>query len=168
MIHNKTEAYRWAAARVRAQTVRHVDLVATLANTAAILKEYLPNFFWVGFYFFCSDHLLLGPFQGPPACVRLSLDKGVCAAAVREKRTILVDNVHDFVGHVACDARSKSEIVVPIFDRRKALKAVLDVDSETVADFDRDDEIGLQQIVQLLQDIWQPSIASLTGSQIRK
>ena len=151
---NKAEAYKWAAKRVRAQVQRNVDATATLANTAAILKEYFPNFFWVGFYFFEGDHLLLGPFQGPPASVKLSLEKGVCATCARERRPILVPNVHEFPGHVACDARSNSELVVPVFDARRTLRAVLDVDSEKLGDFDQDDVTGLQKIAQLLESIW--------------
>ena len=150
----KTEAYKWAAKRVRAQVLRHIDHTATLANTAAILKEYFPNYFWVGFYYVKTDHLLLGPFQGPPACVKLSLDKGVCAACATQKETIIVPNVHDFPGHVACDDRSKSEIVVPVFDSHKTLKAVLDVDSESLNDFENEDAQGLRDIANLLADIW--------------
>ncbi len=150
----KAECYRWAAKRVRAQVQRHQDLVATLANTAAILKEYRPNFFWVGFYFFRQDHLLLGPFQGPPACVRLELGQGVCAQAANTRQTVVVANVHDFPGHVACDSRSNSEIVVPLFDRHGKLVAVLDVDSEQLNDFDDEDVQGLQEIAQWLQQVW--------------
>src|SRR4030067_3467200 len=112
----KREAYGWAAKRIRAQVFRNTDIIAILANTSAILKEYSPHFFWVGFYFKKQDHLLLGPFQGPPACVRLALDKGVCAACARGGKSIIVPDVHQFPGHVACDERSKSEIVVPVFD----------------------------------------------------
>lgn len=151
---DKKEAYKWAAKRVRAQVKRSQDVTATLANTAAILKEYFPEFFWVGFYFFRGDHLLLGPFQGPPACVRLSLDKGVCAACANQKETIIVPNVHEFPGHVACDARSNSEIVVPVFDQAGELKAVLDVDSEKLNTFDDSDREGLGTIAGLLADIW--------------
>ena len=150
----KEEAYNWAAKRVRAQVLRHVDVTATLANTAAILKEYLPHFFWVGFYLQKKDHLLLGPFQGPPACVKLAMDRGVCATSTQEKRTVLVPNVHEFPGHVACDERSNSEIVVPVFDRQGELRAVLDVDSTQLNDFDAIDTQGLERIAQLLQQIW--------------
>ncbi|MBN1479609.1 GAF domain-containing protein [candidate division KSB1 bacterium] len=150
----KDESYKWAAKRVRAQVLRHVDVTATLANSAAILKEYFPNFFWVGFYFFRHDHLLLGPFQGPAACVTLTLDKGVCATSVRRKSTVIVPDVHEFPGHVACDSRSNSEIVTPLFDPTGAVRAVLDVDSEKKGDFDQDDAVGLEAIAELLRDIW--------------
>ena len=150
----KSEAYKWAANRVRAQVKRNVDVVATLANTAAILKEFHPHFFWVGFYFTHSDHMLLGPFQGPPACVRLSYDKGVCAASATQKTTVLVSKVHEFPGHVACDSRSNSEIVVPVFGRDGSLKCVLDVDSADLNTFDEQDKKGLEGIADLLKDIW--------------
>jgi len=151
---NKSEAYKWAAKRVRAQVLKSVDVVATLANTSAILKEYFPDFFWVGFYFHKKDHFLMGPFQGPPACVKLSLDKGVCAACTAQQKTIIVPDVHQFPGHVACDARSNAEIVVPVYDNAGLLRAVLDVDSETVNDFDDEDMKGLEKIAGLLRDIW--------------
>jgi L-methionine (R)-S-oxide reductase len=150
----KVEAYKWAKKRVRAQVLRHQDIIATLANTSAILKEYLPHFFWVGFYFVKPDYLLLGPFQGPPACVKLKRDKGVCATCAARTETIVVPDVHKFPGHVACDERSNSEITVPVFDRSGNLQALLDVDSESLNDFSELDEKNLKQIAQLLTDIW--------------
>jgi L-methionine (R)-S-oxide reductase len=150
---NKAESYQWAAKRVRAQVERHQDLVATLANTSAILKELRPNFFWVGFYLYKSDHLLLGPFQGPAACVRLSLDHGVCAHCATTRQTVVVPNVHEFPGHVACNSRAQSEVVVPVFSRCGELCAVLDVDSEALNDFDDEDVAGLKQIAGWLAEI---------------
>ena len=150
----KTEAYKWAAKRTRAQVLRHVDIVATLANTSAILKEYFPGFFWVGFYFVKNDRLILGPFQGPSACVVLKTHQGVCAACAREKRTIIVPNVHEFPGHIACDSRSNSEIAVPVLDKNGVVRAILDVDSEILNAFDKDDASGLEEIAGLLSEIW--------------
>lgn len=150
----KSESYKWAAKRVRAQVLRHLDVTATLANTAAILKESFPHFFWVGFYHLRSDCLLLGPFQGPPACVKLALDRGVCAMAARTRETVLAPNVHEFAGHVACDARSNSEIALPIFAQDGSLRAVLDVDSEELHAFDDEDRAGLQVVAELLKNIW--------------
>jgi GAF domain-containing protein len=150
----KEEAYKWSIKQIRSKIKHHVDIYATLANSAAILKERFPNFFWVGFYFFKQDHLLLGPFQGPPACVKLSLDKGVCAAAANQKKPILVPNVHDFPGHVACDGRSNSEIVVPVFDSNQNLTAVLDVDSTELNDFNEIDQHFLTEIAALLAGIF--------------
>lgn len=136
-----------------AQVKRHQDLIATLANTTAILKEYLPHFFWVGFYFYKEDHLLLGPFQGPPACVKLSLDHGVCAQCALSREPVVVPDVHQFPGHVACDSRSQSEIVIPIFTHQGDLVAVLDVDSASKNDFDQADVHGLTQIAEQLKTI---------------
>jgi len=150
----KQDAYNWAHKRIRAQVHRNDDVIATLANTSAILKEYFDYFFWVGFYFFKGDHLLMGPFQGPPACVKLTLDKGVCAAAATKRETILVPDVEQFPGHVACDSRSKSEIVVPVFDNDKTLKAVLDVDSAEFDAFNENDVDGLEKTAELLRGIW--------------
>ncbi len=151
----KEETYKWAGKQVRAQVKRHGDVVATLANTAAILKSRFPNYFWVGFYFLKDEHLILGPFQGPPACMKLTLEKGVCAAATNSGKTVLVPNVHEFPGHVACDSRSNSEIVVPLFDVNMRVRAVLDVDSELLEDFDAADAVGLEAISLLLQEIWE-------------
>ena len=150
----RQEAYRWASKQVRAQIKRHFDIGATLANTMAILKQRFPNYFWVGVYFLKKQQLVLGPFQGPPACMKLGLDKGVCASSVQEKQTIIVTNVHEFPGHVACDSRSNSEIVVPLFDRSGDLRAILDVDSEQFNDFDETDRSGLEEIARMLACIW--------------
>ena len=143
---NKNDSYNWANKRIRAQVERVVEDTAAFANTAAILKEYFSYMFWLGFYFTRPEHLVLGPFQGPPACVKLSYDKGVCAAAVRERQTILVPNVHDFPGHVACDSRSQSEIVVPIFGDDDTVVAVLDVDGAELEAFDQIDVEGLEAV----------------------
>ncbi len=150
----REEAYKWANSQVRSKVKNHVDIIATLANTAAILKERFPDFFWIGFYFLKEDHLLLGPFQGPPACVKLSLDKGVCGTSVSSAKTIIVADVDQFPGHIACDPRSKSEIVVPIFDTNNQVRAVLDVDSQKLDDFSEIDAKGLENIVGQLKKIW--------------
>ena len=153
-IMKREEAYRWINSQVRSKVKNHVDIIATLANTTAILMERLPGFFWIGFYFLKEDHLLLGPFQGPPACVKLSLDKGVCGACAASQKTIIVADVNRFPGHVACDSRSKSEIVVPLFDSNNQVKAVLDVDSEKLNDFGEIDAKGLEGIAKKLEIIW--------------
>ena len=150
----KEESYKWAEKQVRSKVKNHNNTISTLANVSAILKERFPNFFWVGFYFYKGDHLILGPFQGPPACVKLDINKGVCAASARAKETVLVEDVEKFPGHVACDARSKSEIVVPVFDSAGNLKAVLDVDSEALSDFDGVDQEWLEKICDHLKSIW--------------
>lgn len=150
----KDEAYKWAVKQIKVQIKRHENIISTLANVSAILKERFPNFFWVGFYLLKENHLYLGPFQGPPACMKLELTNGVCAAAVKKKQSIIVENVHQFPGHVACDKRSNSEIVVPVYDNKGNLTAVLDVDSESINDFDQTDQHGLELIVELLKRIF--------------
>ena len=124
------------------------DLIANMANIAAALKETF-SFFWVGFYIVKSNELVLGPFQGPIACTRIALGKGVCGTSWKEKKTIIVPNVDLFPGHIACSSASKSEIVIPVFQQNNII-AVLDVDSEHYDHFDFVDEKYLTQIVALL------------------
>lgn len=149
----KQENYRWAKGQIRKKIKEGAHWVSTLANVAAILKTRLPYFFWVGFYLVDKDRLRLGPFQGPPACMTLSVPGGVCAAAVLRGETILVEDVHRFPGHVACDSRSRSEIVVPILNRRGKIQAVLDVDGLRVGDFDKIDQLHLEEIAGLLTGV---------------
>jgi GAF domain-containing protein len=125
------------------------DGLANCANLAALLYELLPDLNWAGFYFLRGEELVLGPFQGRVACVRIALGRGVCGSAARERRTIVVPDVHAFPGHIACDARSRSEIVVPLLDGDKLL-GVLDLDSPRGGRFDQDDADGLATAVQLL------------------
>lgn len=129
------------------------DLTADLGNIAAVLKKRLP-FFWVGFYLLRGEHLVLGPFQGTPACVFLRLDRGVCAEAVRKKHTVIVPDVHRFPGHVACDPNSKSEIAVPLFSRDGRIQGVLDVDSDRPDMFDETDRTYLEQLAGRVQTLW--------------
>lgn len=126
------------------------DLTANLANLAAGLREAF-GFFWVGFYLVKNDQLVLGPFQGPIACTRINLGKGVCGTAWAEKRTQLVPDVDAFPGHIACSSASKSEIVVPVFNKSGEVAMVLDVDSDQLADFDLTDQQYLEQLAQLIQ-----------------
>ena len=149
----KKEAYSWALKQVRAQIKRHVDITATLANTSAILKSRFPEYFWIGFYMLRGEKLIMGPFQGPPACMQLSLDRGVCAEAVKTGQTVLVPDVDKYSGHVACDSRSRSEIVVPLFNLKDQLVGVLDVDSASLDTFDQEDRTGLEQITTELSRI---------------
>lgn len=124
-----------------------------LANASASLKQHLEDVNWVGFYLFDGRELVLGPFQGLSACTRIALDRGVCGASARERKTMLVDDVHAFPGHIACDSQSRSEIVVPIvldLLEGSRLIGVLDVDSPSLARFDEDDRLGLESIVQVL------------------
>ena len=122
------------------------DLIANAANFSALLFNSLPNVNWAGFYFLRGDELVLGPFQGNPACVRIPMGKGVCGVAAQQCETIIVPNVHEFPGHIACDVASNSEIVVPLFDGERLL-GVLDLDSPTIGRFDDQDAEGLNELV---------------------
>jgi L-methionine (R)-S-oxide reductase len=121
------------------------DLIANAANTAALLFNALPDVNWVGFYLLKDGELVVGPFQGKPACVRIALGKGVCGTAAAERRTLLVPDVHAFPGHIACDAASRSEIVIPLM-RPEGLLGVLDLDSPSLARFDEADRRGLERL----------------------
>src|SRR5215211_4835850 len=122
------------------------DFVANAANFSVLLFNSLPNVNWAGFYFLQEDELVLGPFQGNPACVRIPMGKGVCGVAAQQCDTIIVPNVHEFPGHIACDVASNSEIVVPLFDGERLL-GVLDLDSPTIGRFDDQDAEGLNELV---------------------
>jgi L-methionine (R)-S-oxide reductase len=125
------------------------DLTANLANFVAILKEAF-GFFWVGFYWVKNEQLVLAPFQGTLACTRIAFGKGVCGASWKEQKTILVPDVDAFPGHIACSSLSKSEVVVPIFQNEKIV-GVLDVDSDKLNDFDEQDQIGLENLIKILE-----------------
>ncbi|HEU4506824.1 MAG TPA: GAF domain-containing protein [Pyrinomonadaceae bacterium] len=122
------------------------DFIANAANFSALLFNSLPNVNWAGFYFLKDDELVLGPFQGNPACVRIPMGKGVCGVAAQQLETIIVPNVHEFPGHIACDVASNSEIVVPLFDGERLL-GVLDLDSPMIGRFDDQDAEGLNELV---------------------
>ena len=121
------------------------DLIANAANTAALIYEALPEVNWAGFYFLKDGELVVGPFQGKPACVRIALGRGVCGTAAAERRTLLVPDVHAFPGHIACDAASRSEIVIPLL-AGATLLGVLDIDSPRTARFDAADATGLGEL----------------------
>lgn len=122
------------------------DFTANAANFSALLFNSLPNVNWAGFYFLKGEELVLGPFQGNPACVRIPMGKGVCGVAAQQCETIIVPNVHEFPGHIACDVASNSEIVVPLFDGERLL-GVLDLDSPQIGRFDDQDAEGLNELV---------------------
>lgn len=124
------------------------DLIANLANVAAALKEAF-DFFWVGFYIVKNDQLVLGPFQGPIACTRIGYGKGVCGTSWKESQTIIVDDVNQFPGHIACSSLSQSEIVVPIIKNNQVV-AILDVDSQYLSHFDEIDQKYLSELVEKL------------------
>lgn len=145
----KTAVYAELNAQLEALFADERDGLANCANLAALLYEALPDLNWAGFYFLRGDTLVLGPFQGKVACVRIELTRGVCGAAARERRTIVVPDVHAFPGHIACDAASRSEIVLPLLQDDQLL-GVLDLDSPREGRFDQDDADGLSKAVQLL------------------
>jgi GAF domain-containing protein len=121
------------------------DFIANAANFSALLFNSLPNVNWAGFYFLQGEELVLGPFQGNPACVRIPMGQGVCGVAAQQCETIIVPNVHEFPGHIACDVASNSEIVVPVFDGERLL-GVLDLDSQIIGRFDDQDAEGLNEL----------------------
>ena len=124
------------------------DFIANAANTSALLFDALPDINWAGFYFLRNGELVVGPFQGKPACVRIPLGKGVCGTAAANRKTIVVRDVHEFPGHIACDAASQSEIVVPLV-RGDELLGVLDIDSPSVGRFDDADRRGIERLASL-------------------
>ena len=146
---DKASRYRELLPQLRALFDGEPDLVANLANAAAALRVCVAKASWVGFYILRGDMLVLGPFQGNIACVRIALGRGVCGAAATERRTLIVPDVEKFPGHIACDAGSRSEIVVPLLQGDR-LVGVLDVDSHELAAFDDLDAAGLAPIAALL------------------
>lgn len=147
----KEEKYKSLIPQIEALISSETDLIANLANISAALKEAM-GFFWVGFYIVKEDQLVLGPFQGPIACTRIRKGKGVCGTAWAEGKTIIVEDVDQFPGHIACSSDSRSEIVLPAFkDGEVAL--ILDVDSDKVSDFDEVDERHLGYLMRIIEAI---------------
>ena len=148
---SKPALYRDILAAIDAITAGEPDAVANMANAAAILWEYLPDLNWAGFYRTIGDELVLGPFMGKAACIRIPFGKGVCGAAAATRSTQLVEDVHAFPGHIVCDGASRSELVVPILDGDRVL-AVIDLDSPNTARFDAEDAAGVEAIAKMLTD----------------
>ena len=126
-----------------------LDDIALMSTINAVLTHKFETYFWTGFYRVCGDRLVVGPYIGTVGCLQIEFGRGVCGSAAARRETLIVPDVEQFPGHIACDARSRSEIVVPVFDREGALVAVFDVDSEQLAAFDEEDRIGLEKIVTL-------------------
>jgi L-methionine (R)-S-oxide reductase len=145
---DKPRAYEQLAQELGALLAGERDTIANAANTAALIFGALPQINWAGFYFLKDGELVVGPFQGQPACVRIALGKGVCGTAAAERRTLIVPDVHEFPGHIACDAASRSEIVVPLISGATLL-GVLDIDSPHPARFDAADAAGLERLAAL-------------------
>ncbi len=143
---DKTEFYRELAQQLEGLLHGEPNLIANAANASALMFQTMPDLNWAGFYFLDTDaELVLGPFQGKPACVRISVGRGVCGTAVKEGRSILVEDVHAFPGHIACDAASRSELVVPV-RRNGRVIGVIDLDSPKPARFDLDDQAGIETL----------------------
>jgi GAF domain-containing protein len=146
---NKTEAYAALEKQLRALLHGERDFIANCANAAALIFQSLPDLNWAGFYRVVGNELVLGPFHGKPACVRIQIGKGVCGTSTARRETILVKNVNEFPGHIACDPSSNSEIVVPLL-KNGALLGVLDLDSPKLARFDAADQTGLEKLSKII------------------
>lgn len=142
----KTEQYQSLLPQLRALMADEPDPICRMANFCALLHETM-HFFWTGFYRVIGDQLVLGPFQGPIACTRIARGRGVCGTAWQDNRTLVVPDVHQFPGHIACSSLSNSEIVVPVHDAQGKVCAVLDIDSTDFATFDETDRIFLEEAV---------------------
>lgn len=147
---SRKEIYEAIIPQIKALVADESDLTANLANISAVLKEAF-GFFWVGFYLKKGNQLVLGPFQGPLACTRINFDKGVCGHCYTTKQTVIVPDVEEFPGHIACSSASKSEIVLPAFDKNGAVFLVLDVDSDILNDFSETDAEGLARVMRMIE-----------------
>ena len=146
----KSEIYDGLYRQIEAVIESEGDIIANMANISAMISGTF-GFWWTGFYRVCEDQLVLGPFQGPMACTRIAFGKGVCGTAWKQRQTVIVPDVDAFPGHIACSSASRSEIVVPVFDRYGTVTAVLDIDSSELDTFDETDGFWLEKIVSLLK-----------------
>ncbi len=146
---SKSDLYDELASQLSSLLAGERDLVANAANFAALVFHSLPDLNWAGFYFVKAGELVLGPFQGKPACMRIAFGRGVCGAAAAKCATTIVPNVHEFPGHIACDMESNSEIVVPLMKNERFI-GVLDLDSQVLARFDEADAAGLETLAKIL------------------
>jgi L-methionine (R)-S-oxide reductase len=146
---NKEDNYELVKKQLKALVEDEKNQIANLSNASALLNQFLDRINWVGFYLMDEKELVLGPFQGLPACVRIPVGRGVCGTAVQKQETILVEDVHQFPGHIACDAASQSEIVVPLVKNGEVI-GVLDIDSPEKARFDEIDKQKLEEFVEVL------------------
>ncbi|NOT42442.1 MAG: GAF domain-containing protein [Alphaproteobacteria bacterium] len=142
----KAEIYKELVRQTRGLLHGERDLVANAANVAALIWQFVPDLNWAGFYFLKGDELVLGPFQGKPACVRIAVGKGVCGTAAARRETVLVEDVHAFPGHIACDSASNSELVVPLV-KDGEVRGVLDLDSSLFSRFDAEDRRAFEALV---------------------
>ena len=147
---NKTVFYDGLHGQLTALLTGERDWLANFANTASLIFHTLPDLNWAGFYLLRGEDLVLGPFQGRPACVRIAPNRGVCGAAVARQHSLVVADVHAFPGHIACDAASRSELVVPLMVAGKGIVGVLDLDSPSPGRFDEDDRMGCEKLMAAL------------------
>ena len=147
------EKYEELLLYTRGLTMDEPDITANLANVSALINLALEDINWAGFYIMKEGQLVLGPFQGKPACIRINVGSGVCGTAVAENKTQLVKNVHEFPGHIACDSASNSEIVVPIHNKDGSVYGVLDIDSPSFERFTEEDKAGLEAVVKIIENI---------------
>lgn len=145
---NKTEFYRLLGQQLRGLLEGERDMIANAANASALMFQMMPDLNWAGFYFLKGDELVVGPFQGKPACVRIPVGRGVCGTAVKERASIRVEDVQAFPGHIACDVASRSELVVPI-RRGDGIIGVIDLDSPLPGRFDPDDQAGIEALAEM-------------------
>jgi L-methionine (R)-S-oxide reductase len=146
---SKRELYADLAEQARGMLASEPSLIANAANFSALVYHSLPDLNWAGFYLYDGNELVVGPFQGKPACIRIALGRGVCGTAAQTRQTQVVRDVHSFDGHIACDAASQSEIVVPLVKADGSLLGVWDVDSPSVARFDEEDRAGMEALCEV-------------------
>ena len=164
---SKTEKYKLLTEQIRALIEGETDGVAVMANVCAAIHEAM-GFWWTGFYRVIDNELVLGPFQGPVACMHIGLGKGVCGTAWKEQQTIVVPDVELFPGHIACSSLSRSEIVVPVFSKAGEVVAVLDIDSKELSTFDETDRVYLEGICELLSFAFYAYSTALCPASISK
>jgi L-methionine (R)-S-oxide reductase len=151
LTNSKAALYSHLKSQLRSLIEGERDFIANAANFSSLVYHSLLDVNWVGFYFYKDGELVLGPFQGKPACVRIEIGKGVCGTAAEVRETVIVENVHEFPGHIACDSISNSEIVVPLI-KKDQLIGVLDLDSPSLKRFDDEDAEGLNELIQVFMD----------------
>jgi GAF domain-containing protein len=145
---DKAEFYPQLAQQLQGLFSQETDMIANAANMSALIYQMVPDLNWAGIYLLKGEQLVLGPFQGKPACVRIPVGRGVCGTAIERRASILVEDVHAFPGHIACDAASRSELVVPIFRSGKTI-GVIDLDSPKPSRFDMDDQVGIERLAEM-------------------
>lgn len=155
---SKIELYQSLASLLRSLLEGERDFIANAANFSSLIYYSLSDLNWAGFYLYKDGELVLGPFQGKPACVRIGMGKGVCGTAAEKRQTVIVENVYEFPGHIACDSASNSEVVIPLV-RGDRLIGVLDIDSPMFARFDVEDKAGLESLVEIFLDASELSLS---------